>query len=302
MSNAGTSLPLPPTRLAARVGTVEGADPLRFYLDEGARLRGVIAEMLPPGWSWPGKSALDFGCGSARVLRHFAAEAEQGEFFGCDIDQPSIEWDQANLSPPFKFFHSSLAPPLSLNAEALDLVWAMSVFTHIGDLWSDWLVEMHRLLKLGGLLIASFLGEGMWEPLVGEPYREDEVGMSVLQQWEGPDACVFHSEWWLREHWGRAFEVLEVRRPPRGDDGKPQITHSYIALRKRDVEMSKSDLERINPNEPREVAGLQTNLRLARDELATLAARQPAPPAYARALRRLLAAAKRRRARSGRGL
>ena len=91
----------------------------------------------------------------------------------------------------------------------------MSVFTHIADAWSDWLVEMHRLLASGGVLIASFLGEGMWEPLVGEPYREDKVGMSVMHHWEGPEAWVFHSEWWLREHWGRAFDVLTVQQPPR---------------------------------------------------------------------------------------
>jgi hypothetical protein len=71
----------------------------------------------------------------------------------------------------------------------------------------------------------------MWEALVGEPYREDEVGMTVLRHWEtgdaGPD--VLHSEWWLRAHWGRAFEILEVARPPRRGDGSPEVTHSYIS-------------------------------------------------------------------------
>jgi SAM-dependent methyltransferase len=272
-----TALPLPPFDLVARVGTVDGADPLQFYLEEGARLRGVIAELLPAGWVWEGKRVLDFGCGSARVLRHFAREADVGAFWGCDIDRASIAWDEANLSPPFRFLHHGIAPPMSLPAGSLDLIWAMSVFTHIADLWSDWLFEMHRLLADDGILIASFLGDGMWEPLVGTPYREDEVGMSVLHHWEGPDAWVFHSEWWLREHWGRAFDVLAVRRPPRAPTGEPQITHSYIALRRRAVEVSKPDLERIDAAEPREVAGLQTSLRLARMELATLSSARPGP-------------------------
>ena len=265
---------MPPRDLAARVGTVEGADPLQFYLDEGARLRTVIEGLVPPGWTWDGKRVLDFGCGSARVLRHFAREAERGEFWGCDIDETSLAWNERNLSPPFRFFRNELAPPTELPTESLDLVWAMSVFTHIADLWSDWLVEMHRLLAPGGVLIASYLGEGMWQPLVGEPYREDEVGMSVLHHWEGPDAWVFHSEWWLREHWGRAFDPLKVQRPPREPNGTPQITHSYIALRKRQVPIDKADLERISPNEPREVAALQTSLRLARKDIAELGARE----------------------------
>jgi len=56
------------------------------------------------------------------------------------------------------------------------------VFTHIEN-WSPWLLEMHRVLKPDGILIASFLGEGMWAPLVREPYREAEVGMTVLRHW-----------------------------------------------------------------------------------------------------------------------
>ncbi len=278
-----SGLPLPPPHLAARVGTVDGADPMQFYLEEGARLRSLIGELLPDGWDWEGKRVLDFGCGSARVLRHFAAEAKKGSFSGCDIDRASIEWDQANLSPPLHFFRNDIAPPLELAAGSLDLIYAMSVFTHISDLWSDWLSEMHRLLASGGVLIASFLGEGMWEALVREPYREDDAGMTVLHHADGPDAWVFHSEWWLREHWGRVFDVLDIRRPPRGPDGAAQITHSYIALRRREVEVSRRELERIDPGERREVAGLQTNLRLTRAELAELSARQPGGPGHVRA-------------------
>jgi SAM-dependent methyltransferase len=272
-----SALPAPPVDLAARVGTVEGADPLAFYREEGARLRSVISDLLPAGWDWEGKRVLDFGCGSARVLRHFAEEAHVGSFSGCDIDQRSIEWNAANLSPPFRFFQNGTAPPLSLPDSSLDLIWAMSVFTHIADTWSDWLVEMHRLLADEGILITSFLGEGIWDALVNEPYLENEVGMVVLHHWEGPDAWVFHSEWWLREHWGRGFEVLEIKRPPRAPDGSPQVTHSYIALRKRPGTLSKTQLERVDTDESREVAGLRTSLRLARREQAELAARQSAP-------------------------
>jgi SAM-dependent methyltransferase len=197
-----------------------------------------------------------------------------------------------HLRPPFQFFVNGIAPPLSLPAGSLDLVYAMSVFTHIADGWSAWLAEMHRLLAPGGTLIASYLGEGMWEALVGEPYREAEAGMTVMHHWEGPGAWVFHSEWWLREHWGRAFEVLDVRRPPRAPDGSSQITHSYVVLRRREVDISEADLERIDAADPREVAGLQTSLRLARNELAELGARGSADGRRA-ALRRRLSKLKR---------
>jgi len=257
--------PLPPKKLAARVGSVEGADPLDFYLREGAALRERIEHFLPYGWDFDGKRVLDFGCGSARVLRHFLDEAERGEFWGCDIDGPSIDWVRAHLSPPLHCFQNDPDPPLPIADEYFDLIWATSVFTHI-ERWSAWLLEMHRILASDGLMIASFLGEGIWDALVGEPYREDEVGMTVLRHWEGPDARVFHSEWWLREHWGRAFEILDVTRPPRQSDGSPEVTHSYIAIRKSSARPSEEDLERCDPAEPCELAGMQTNFRLLRGE------------------------------------
>jgi SAM-dependent methyltransferase len=258
-----SGLPLPPAGLAARVGVPAETDPLQFYLDEGRRLRTVIEGLLPDDWRWADKQVLDFGCGAGRVLRQFAAEATQGELVGCDIDAPSIDWAVSHLSPPFRFFRNELTPPVALDAGSLDLIWAMSVFTHISDAWAEWLVELHRLLAPGGLLVASFLGEGIWEALIGSAYREEEVGMAVSRKWDGPAAWVFHSEWWLREHWGRGFEVTRVVRPPRSSDGQPEITHSYIALRKRDVELSADVLESIDPREHRELAGLQTSLRLA---------------------------------------
>jgi SAM-dependent methyltransferase len=264
---SGVRAPIPPVHLAVRAGPGEGEDLVEAYLREGAAIRERIDRLLPTDWGWAGKRVLDFGCGSARVLRHFLREAEQADFWGCDIDAQSIAWVSANLSPPLHVFHNAFAPPLPLHERSFDLVYATSVFTHIGDLWSDWLLELHRILAPGGRLISSFLGEGMWEALIGEAYPEEVVGMTVRRHWTAHDASVFHSEWWLREHWGRLFDVDSVARPPRTELGRPQVTHSYIALTKRDVAITKDDLERCDASEPRELAALQTNVRLLRQEL-----------------------------------
>ncbi|MBV8431666.1 MAG: class I SAM-dependent methyltransferase [Solirubrobacterales bacterium] len=266
---------------------------MSFYLDEGARLRSLVDELLPEDWRWAGKRVLDFGCGSARVLRHFAPEAGDAEFIGCDIDASSIEWATGHLSPPFRFFRNELTPPLGLGPGSLDLILAMSVFTHITDRWADWLAEMHRLLARGGLLLASFLGAGMWEALVQDEYREDEVGMAVSRAWDEPYAWVFHSEWWLREHWGRGFDVLRVERPPRSNDGRPEVTHSHILVRKHQAEVSPEVLERLDPREERELAGLQTSLRLARRDIEYLRRRQQTGSVARGGLRRQLRKAKR---------
>jgi SAM-dependent methyltransferase len=262
--------PIPPVELATRVGPGESDDPIEAYLREGAAVRERIERLLPADWTWPGKRVLDFGCGSARVLRQFLTEAGQAEFCGCDVDGASIAWIEANLSPPLHVFRNEPAPPLALDDASLDLVYATSVFTHIGDLWSDWLLELHRILAPGGHFVASFLGASMWEALIGEPYDEDAVGMTVRRHWTAQDAWVFHSEWWLRERWGRLFDVDTVARPPHG-----QVTHSYIALTKRDARITKADLEHCDPAEPRELAALQTNVRLLRQELDAAIASEP---------------------------
>jgi SAM-dependent methyltransferase len=269
--------PLPPVTLAARVGVGGSADPLEGYEREGAGVRARIEAALPADWTWAGRQVLDFGCGSARVLRHFLPEAGQADFWGCDIDAGSVEWIRSNLSPPLHVFRNELAPPLELAAETFDLVYATSVFTHIDALWSRWLLELHRILKPDGLLVSSWVGEGFWEAYNAEPYAEDEVGMVVRNHWTGPDAVVLHSEWWLREHWGRAFEVLDVARPPRSPAGTPEITHSYITLRKRPGTFTPADLEWRDPAEPRELAALDTQVRLLRRESEDLAAAVQGP-------------------------
>jgi SAM-dependent methyltransferase len=266
-----TQAPIPPVALATRVGPGASTDPIAAYLREGAAVRERIERLLPEDWDWSGASILDFGCGAARVLRQFLAEAEHAQFWGCDIDAPSIDWVEANLSPPLRVFRNEPKPPLPLDARSFDLVYATSVFTHISDAWSDWLLEMHRILAPRGRLIASFLGEGMWEALIDEPYREDAVGMTVRRHWTAEDAWVFHSEWWLREHWGRLFDITAIARPPRDAAGRPQVTHSYVALTRRDVALTRDELERCRPSEPRELAALQTEVRLLRQELAAIA-------------------------------
>jgi len=155
------SLPLPPVELADRAGTPSGADEsLEPFLTVGRHMRGEIERLLPEDWHWTGKRVLDFGCGAGRVLRHFSAQAGNAQFVGCDIHAPSIAWIEEHLSPPFEAFVNRDAPPLTQPDSSFDLVYASSVFTHITDEWSGWLLDLHRVLKDDGLLMVSVLGRG----------------------------------------------------------------------------------------------------------------------------------------------
>jgi SAM-dependent methyltransferase len=254
----------------------------------GRDTRALLLSALPAGWSFDGRRVLDFGCGPGRALRWLADEAHGCEFYACDIHRESVDWVQANLCPPFRAFVNGAEPPLDLRAGSLDLVYAISVFTHLADSWSRWLAELHRLLRPGGLLLATFMGPGPWGLSVaarlGIPYDE-RIGMHVEQPWgefeHGHGPAVFHSEWWLRERWGRAFDFLALE--PLGFAPVPEHRGQGFALmRRRDVTIAPADLERPG-DDPREIAAALRAAEVARLECAAEVRAARADAASARA-------------------
>ena len=248
-----------------------GSDaPVDAYNDLGRALRDLIQNALPDNWNWKGRRVLDFGCGAGRVLRHFAPEAAEAEFWGCDIDGPSVDWVAQNLCPPFKVMKTGESPGIPQPDGFFDLIYAMSVYTHITDHWAQWLLEHHRVLKDGGILIATFLGEGMIEELVGEPWVEEKIGMNSLGAgipWDIGGPIVLHSPWWLRAHWGRAFDIIELR--PHLGAVQP-AGHGVVVLQRKDVRLSVEDLERLEPAEPRELSALQHQVEQLQREVVTM--------------------------------
>jgi SAM-dependent methyltransferase len=259
--------PFPPQELMQRVGGSDDEGEAG-YDESGRGCRRRLERLLPEDWSWEGKRVLDFGCGAGRTLRQFLPEAERGEFHGCDIDGPSIAWLAQHLSPPLHVFRNGEAPPLPRGDEAFDLVYAFSVFTHLTEHWASWLLELHRVLKPGGLVFATFLSEQLWPEFGEGDWDEDRLGMRVTSTWNPWDAggpIVFHSQWWLREHWGRAFEILELEPlDPERVNGQ-----GAALLRRRDPRPSEAQLKAPS-DDPRELAALELNIAHLHSEAADL--------------------------------
>jgi SAM-dependent methyltransferase len=259
-------LPLPPVELARRVGVLDQDDPVRSFDAMGAHLRETVLKLQGEDWFAGGRRVLDFGCGSGKLLRHFASDAEDCEFIGCDIDEPSIAWLQQHYSPPLQVFVCNEQPGLPLPDDHIDLAVAISVFTHLTTHWAGWLLEIHRVLRPGARFVCTFLGRGMSEAVAKEPWNEDRIGMNVLQAWQPWDhggPSVQHSEWWLRAHWGRAFEFERV-------EDSDEFGHGLMVLRKREVHVTEEDLRTPEPGELREYAALAHNVEQLTSEMVAL--------------------------------
>ena len=227
----------------------------------GPETKTALIDLLPSDWSFEGKRILDFGCGAGRTLKHFMTEAETAEVWGVDIDAVSIDLLQETVCPPLHVMRSDYMPPLALESGSFDLIWSISVFTHLTVNSIPWLLEIHRLLKPEGLLIATYMGRWTSELLAGEEWDEDRIGMNVLRHnHPASDGAplVLISDWWMREHWGRAFDVVKVA---------PQIhNQSWAILRKRDVQVTVEELVRPG-DDPREYVALRHNLEQAQREI-----------------------------------
>jgi SAM-dependent methyltransferase len=256
---SGRDLPLPSLELAQRIGSVT----LQDFDDSGRSIRDAIVRALPADFRWEGARVLDFGSGVGRALRHFADRADRAEIWGCDIDGASIRWSVRNLSPPFRFFQIGEMPTAPFEDNSFDLVYAISVFSHIHTGWHQWLMEIRRILKPGGTFFISFLGPSPCAEMLGEPYweRGADFGMYVKNphnNWNMGGPMIFVSPDWITSFWGSLFNIDYIaidglmddqsfclmRKPERGEPIKTDVPVLQLGTRQA---FNKDALGRIMP-------------------------------------------------------
>lgn len=290
------SIPAPPADTMLRQ---HGSDDFGAYLRVGAASRQDILSMLPAEWTFPGKRVLDMGCGAGRTLRHFLDEAETCELWGCDIDEASVEWLGANLTPPVRVMRGAEHPPLPFPDGFFDLIWCVSLFTHLTN-WAEWLAELHRLVAEDGLVICTYHGG----PYAGAadlplPWAEERAGLVIVGNGvrftESTGPAVFCSGHWLERHWGRAFEIVEHR--PTGFAGYDP-GQGLVLMRPRPGAVDAAELERIDESDPREVEGLRYQVEMLLAEIAMVRESYEGSASWriTRPLRRLKGLLRRRRA------
>ncbi|MGO9240865.1 MAG: class I SAM-dependent methyltransferase [Bryobacteraceae bacterium] len=163
----GGGLRLPPAMLRFRVDENPSA---RVFLDTGRKIAHDIQTALASiGRPFTGfDTVLDFGCGCGRPLIWLAREYPGKAFHGTDVDEASIRWCRQHL-PLAGFAVNPPLPPTEYPDGMFDLILAISVFTHLDEEPQlRWLEELRRILRPGGVLLASLHGEHSWMALPRE--------------------------------------------------------------------------------------------------------------------------------------
>jgi SAM-dependent methyltransferase len=103
-------------------------------------------------------TVLDWGCGAGRVLQFLARERPAWVFDGADIDAVNIDWCKDHLSRIASFAHIPLHPPTNYESGHFDLIYGLSVITHLEEATRDaWIDELARISKPGGICILTYM-------------------------------------------------------------------------------------------------------------------------------------------------
>lgn len=175
---------------------------------------------------------LDLGCASGRVLRHMAYERPGLRALGCDINRLHVEWCNRYLPSNCTVFQNHSIPSLPLPDNSVSVISAYSVFTHIEALETAWLMELNRILQPGGIAWITVHSEltlhemdpnwPLWNPIMLHPEAATKLdaqrnfaGDRLILRWRSDisySSNIFYKLDYLKQSWGRIFEIVEVRR------------------------------------------------------------------------------------------
>lgn len=132
----------------------------KYYL-EGKDTAQKYIDIFKKHTDLHNKKLLEWGCGPARILRHFPELLSEHnlKITGTDYNHNTINWCNENI-PNIKFIKNELAPPLPFEDNTFDIILSNSVFTHLSEKQHHkWIAELYRVLSKDGILVFTTHGE-----------------------------------------------------------------------------------------------------------------------------------------------
>lgn len=122
-----------------------------------AEVRALIASLLSPD-DWQDKVILDGGCGNGDYSAAFVAMGAR-RVTGIDVSAGSLI--TARVKAERALFGQASLSELPFPTASIDVLWSWGVL-HYVPLPFKALVEIHRVLKPGGVVVIHTLGANLW--------------------------------------------------------------------------------------------------------------------------------------------
>jgi ubiquinone/menaquinone biosynthesis C-methylase UbiE len=204
----------PPPAMRHRV---HGAPDLASFLTVGKQnFDDIRAGIEMAGFALNSETkVLDFGCGSGRTLLWWANMTPRPVLFATDIDGDAIGWVATHL--PVETNINGLNPPLPYADGQMDVVYAISVLTHLDEAAQDaWLEELQRITKVGGVVLLSVHSEQS-NALLDKVDRDKLSAEGFLFRRDYSLSSrifgsgyqnTYHTDSYVKNHWAKFFKIV----------------------------------------------------------------------------------------------
>jgi len=208
-------VPIPPRHLQERVA----GDYFPEFFDQGAALLGDLARALESVGEPLGSHArtLDFGCGCGRMLIPATMRYDPSRLHGSDIDAEAIGWLRTYYPCFGSLTVNDPEPPLPFDEGSFDLVYSVSIMTHLPeDMQFRWLAELRRVTRPGGLLALTVLSGDFLPNRADFRTEFGARGFLYLRDTSTPGLPEFyrasyHSREYVRARWAEHFEIVDIK-------------------------------------------------------------------------------------------
>ena len=153
-----------------------------------------LVNHLKPYKNFKNSAILDWGCGTGRIIRHLPTVLDKSNsFYGTDYNKKYVKWCSENLKN-INFKLNDLNPPLSYKDNFFDVVYGISIFTHLSkELHASWMKELFRVLKNGGVLFLTTHGNAHRFKLLPEEQKLYDKGNLIEHDYKKEGNRLFAS-------------------------------------------------------------------------------------------------------------
>ncbi|TVR78876.1 MAG: class I SAM-dependent methyltransferase [Chitinophagaceae bacterium] len=187
----------------------------RKYYTGGKATANWLTEIIRKHTDLEEKTILDWGCGPGRIIRHLPQLTKNCKLYGTDYNQKTIDWCKRNLGG-IHFNLNSLEAKLPYSDEQFDIVYGISIFTHLSEkMHNEWFDELYRTTKKGGIMLFTLQGDNFKGKLSGAELEQYENNKLVIRGGvkEGHRIfSAFHPKEYVKNLFKKA-EILEHIEP-----------------------------------------------------------------------------------------